>query len=98
MCVHIALTQMSHICTAAFFKSLYRQMRGRGRGWGRGRGHNRGRGRGRGYSAFHPGHPRVAHQSNSSSETYPYLKQHCRDGDPLGALASCDQGQLFIYV
>eukprot|EP00066_Takifugu_rubripes_P015233 XP_011604499.1 PREDICTED: nuclear fragile X mental retardation-interacting protein 1 [Takifugu rubripes] len=66
------------------------QMRGRGRGWGRGRGHNRGRGRGRGYSGFHAGHPRGAHQSSSPSERYPFPKQHCRDGDPLGALASCD--------
>lgn len=73
-------------------------MRGRGRGWGRGRGHNRGRGRGRGYSGFHAGHTRGAHQSSSPSEIYPTQKQHCRDGDPLGALAICDHGQLLICI
>ncbi|CAG04990.1 unnamed protein product, partial [Tetraodon nigroviridis] len=68
------------------------QMRGRGRGWGRGRGRgqNRGRGRGRGYSGFHAGQPRRPHPSDSLPESHPSLKPHCRDGDPLGALASCD--------
>lgn len=77
-------------------------MRGRGRGWGRGRGRgcgqNRGRGRGRGYSGFHAGHPRRTPPSNSPSESYPSLKQHCRDGDPLGVLASCDNGQLSTCI
>lgn len=66
--------------------------RGRGRGCGRGRGRGRGGGRGQGYSGFQAGNPRWAHPSNSPSESYPSLKQHCRDGDPLGALASCDNG------
>lgn len=69
-------------------------MRGRGRRWSRGRG----RGRGRGHSGFNVGHPRGAHPSNTPSQSYPSQKQHCRDGDPLGALASCENGQLCIYI
>lgn len=73
-------------------------MRGRGRGWRRGRGQNRGRGRGRGHSGFHTRQPRGAHPSNSPSESHPSQKLHRKDGDPLGALASCDNGQLSIYI
>ncbi|XP_026157604.1 FMR1-interacting protein NUFIP1 [Mastacembelus armatus] len=57
------------------------RMRGRGRGRARGQGH-------RGFQERCPrGPPPV---DNSATERPPPLAQPCRDGDPLGALASSD--------
>ncbi|KAM7003458.1 LOW QUALITY PROTEIN: FMR1-interacting protein NUFIP1-like [Tautogolabrus adspersus] len=63
--------------TAQFGRIRGRGGRGRGRGWGN-RGH-------------HGRHNRGPHPSDSSAtERPPPLTQPSREGDPLGALASCD--------
>ncbi len=67
----------------------YRRMRGRGRGRGRGWGNRGFRGR----------HTRGPHPSHSSiAEMPPVITHCCKDGDPLGALASCDHGEWLMWV